>query len=408
MICAVLLALAPATTPWPADARYFVRTDSELVTDRWRGARPDPVDRTDLRQRLQLGVFGERWRLNVDLSVGSDLGPPLSTLDAMPDGRRVRLDARAVELNFTDLGGALDLRLGRHVLYDGLGFDALDGATARARLVPHVVLEGSAGLAVRRGWSDFGPDVYEPDGAPLTEDRGSLVGAAVETRDLGVVQGRASYRRLFDDEVQRADAGLALTVGPLDAGVRYDTVFGLWSDLWAGADGELGPLRAGARWRRVTPTFSADSIWNAFGAEPYDAVDGSLGWATGPWRLRADGGARLWHADETSGDGGARLTRLLDGDGQLGAEARAGFGYGGTRHYGDAFARLPLPTQAPVFLRVRAGAVYVGDTSGWGLLALSWQPAEQVRLEAVSEAFGGPELPYRVRAMGRVVVEEWL
>ncbi len=422
VLLALLPSVVPAMVPWPAGARYHVRVESQLVADRWRGARPDPVDRTEVWQRLQLGAFGAdggegpRWRLDVDLEVGSDLGPTLRELEAQPDGRRVQLDAHAIELAVFDIGGALDLRLGRHVVYDALGFDALDGATARVHLVPHLVVEGSAGLAARRGWSDFGPDIYEPDGAGLSDSPGYLLGAAVEARDLPGVRARASWRQIADDEVQRADAGVGVRVGPwagwaLDGGARYDTVFLRWVDLWAGADADLGPTRLGARWRRVTPTFSADSIWNAFGAEPYDALDGSLGLSQGPWRITADGGVRFFYEDATSGDAGVRVVRvfeLLAREAQTGVEGRSGFGYGGRRAYGDAFAKLPLPTQAPVWLRIRAGAVHTSDTSGWGLLALSWQAAEQVRLEALSEGYSGPDLPYRVRAMGRLVVEDWL
>jgi len=396
-----------------------VRVDTHLVADRWRGARLDPVDRTEVRQRLQLGVFGDpeadgpRWRLDVDLSVGSDLGPTPAELEALPDGRRARLEAHTLELVVHNLAGVLDLRAGRHVLYDALGFDAMDGATARLRLVPRVTFEGSAGLAARQGWSEFGPDIYEPDGAALSSDAGYVLGAAVETRDLSQIRARASWRRLFDDEVQRADAGLALAVGPFvglraDAGVRYDTLFERWVDLWAGVDATAGPLRAGARWRRVTPTFSADSIWNAFGARPYDALDLSLGAEAGPWRLSIDGGARRFDADARAADIGARAIRRLSRDARIGVEGRSGFGYGGERHYGDVFATLPLPTQAPLSMRLRAGAVQVEAPSGWGLVALSWRPGEQVRIEALSEAYAGVDRPYRVRAMGRVVVEEWL
>ena len=423
---ALLLALvpsaAPAVAPWPTDTRYHVRVDSQLTADRWRGRRPDPVDRTDVVQRLRLGAFGADdgdgpgWRLNLDLEVGSDLGPTLRELEALPDERRVRLDAHAVELTVRDIAGAVDLRLGRHVLYDALGFDAVDGATARVHLVPHLVVEGSAGLAARRGWSDFGPDIYEPDGTALADDPGYVLGAAVETRDVTAVRARGSWRRLADEEIQRAEAGVGVGLGPwagwsFDGGGRYDTVFLRWVDLWAGTAADLGPARVGARWRRVSPTFSADSIWNAFGAEPYDALDGSLGLALGPWRVTADGGARLFHADADAGDAGLRVVRvfeLLAREAQAGVEGRSGFGYGGRRAYGDAFAKVPLPTQAPLWLRVRAGAVRTTGTSGWGLLALSWQAAEQVRVEALTEAYGSDDLPYRVRAMGRLVVEEWL
>ncbi len=409
-----------AANPWPDGAAYHLRVDSQLTTDRWRGPSPEPIDRLDVRQRLELGVFGEVVSFHADVEIGSDLGPTADELTARPDARRVELDVRSAHLAVRDLGGVVDARLGRHVLYDALGFDALDGATVEVHALPHLSVEGSAGFAARRGWSDFGPDIYSPDGTVLPDDPGYLVGAALATRELRYARARAAWRRLFDgDDVQRDEAGLGLSVGPLgpvelEGGGRVDTVFARLTETWGGARLRVGPTRWRAAWRRVEPVFAADSIWNAFGAEPYHAADAGAAVELGPWRVDADGGGRRFDDEASAGDAGLRLVRRFAHRaraGHVGVEGRGGFGHGGARHYGDAFGSVPLPTTDPTWLRVRAGAVHVGDpdrTSGWGLLALTWQAAENLRVEALGEAFGGADLPYRIRGMGRLTVEEWL
>ncbi len=420
---------------------YFVGAESRLGLDRWRGATPDAVQRADVRQRLALGVFGlegddadrdVRVDFDADLEIGADLGPSPETQAALPVDRRARFDLHRAAFDLAV--GPFSAVVGRHVLVDEVGYDALDGVTARLAVGPSLGLEASGGLAVRRPWSGFGPDVYTPDGGDLPDRRGHVLGAAVFSRGFAPLQARASWRRLFDDAVQREEAGLAAESRPadwlrLDAGLRYDTVWRRMSGLRADATVRASEaVSVAGGWQRDVPTFSADSIWNAFGAEPWDDVHASTWWADGPWRVLADGSVRFFDAGEDGGgrrawEAGVRFERAFDagpGTGTAGAEARLGTGYGGERHYGDVFAEVPVtpePGAEPLRLRVRAGAVHLDDpsaafdrdgVSGWLLVGARWPVTDTIALEAVAEEHASRVTPSRLRVMGRLVVEDWL
>lgn len=459
---ALLVTLAGVAPPPRAAAAapvYHVRAESRLVLDRWRGATPDPVERTDVRQRLTLGVFGigrgpaaddgPHVSFHGDLEIGADLGPDRALQRALPVDRRARFDLFHAFLRID--AAPVEVRAGRHLLADALGYDALDGVTARLAVAPFLGVEASGGFAVRRGWSTFGPDVFTVDGTELPDRAGHVLGVAVFTRELTVLQARAAWRRVFDDAVQREEAGVSATVRPwaplhVTGGLRYDVVFRRLVEVSAGAGlrlGEIATLEAG--WRRDRPTFSADSIWNAFGGEPYDEVHGRIDGAFARWHLSADGGMRFFRTGgaglqapgltpaereaaaldppETvrrSPEAGLRVVRRL-GDGSdaahVGVEGRLATGWGGERTYGDVFAAVPWvvePGARPAVITGRVGAVRFareGEAavpSGWALLSARWPVAETIALEIVGEGFVDDRSPGRVRLMGRLAVEEWL
>ncbi len=454
-----VLAAAPAraVAPWPVPATYHLRTETRLATDRWFGARVGPVERVDLRQRLQLDVLGApapggpRLAFVSDLEIGTDLGPPVSTLRSLPDGRRAVLDLYTAHLLVRDVAGVLDARIGRHVLIDALGFDALDGLTADLRAAPFLTIEASAGLAVRRGWADFGPDLYDQDGATLATDPGYVFGLALATRDVSWLAARAAWRRVFDaSDLQREEAGVAASVQPgggtsLSGRLRYDAIFLRVAEAGLGAALRLGDAaRVALEWVRARPTFSADSIWNAFGVEPYDAARATAHAALGPWRLTTDGGARVFDTGDPAAttpgdprdppaapaerhpvawDAALRVERdVVSGPhpGHVGAEGRLGGGYGGARHHGDLYARLPVPLapgNPPLALRARLGAIWLDDperdardtVSGWGLLAAEWPAAEGIWVEGVLEGSVSDDVrnPWRFRGLAQLRFEDW-
>lgn len=457
-LCAACAA-APAAgaPPWPTPARYHLRSETRLLADRWYGARPEAVERFDVRQRLQLDIFGApaprgpRVGFTSDLELGSDLGPSVGDLAAVAQSRRAVVDLYRAHVWVRDVFGVLDARLGRHVLVDALGFDALDGATLTLNAAPFLALEASGGLAVRRGWSDFGPDLYDEDGALLADDPGYVVGLALATREVRWLAARAAWRRVFEpDHVQREEAGVALTARPgggleLHGRARYDAIWLRMAELGAGAALRLGDAaRVGVDWLRARPTFSADSIWNAFGVQPYHAVQGRAHATLGRWHLGADGGARVFDTGDprarspgalnaeavdpperepVAWDAGARAVRDLSGvtgPAHVGVEGRVGGGYGGVRHHADLFGRLPVHLPAgnpPLGVRARLGAVYLDDPdrdardalAGWGLLAAEWPAAEGIVIDLLFEGSVSEDArnPWRMRAFTQVRFEDW-
>ncbi len=420
---------ARAAGPIEAPDTRLIRVGAEsvLIADRWRGARRTPIDRSEVRQRLWLDVFsgpgrGAKVSFVSDLEVGSDLGLTTAELEAQPDGRRTRLDLHRAVLRVEGAWNVLDLQLGRHQLLDPLGFDALDGLSLRLA-APHLAVDASAGLAARRGWSEFGPDIYSPDGTELPEEAGFIVGGGLSTQNLNWLTARASWRRHFDDVLQREEAGLVAELRPwsdlrLDTGGVYDALFQRFAETWAGLGWAGERLQLHGEWRRTTPRFSGDSIWNAFGPLAANAASGRLQLRLGRWTVRSDGGLRLFDDAEAAWDAGFRLARDFERRGEranAGLEARYGDGYGGARGYSDVFGRVPLwpaGPRPPIWLRARLGVLLredprLTDTSGWALAALAWRSTERLRLEGSVEGFAGGETPYRFRVMARMRVEDW-
>lgn len=463
-----LLLLAPAAPARAAD--YFVGAETRLTADRWRGTRPEPVERFDVRPRLRLGAFDlegdgaetDRFRFVADLEVGADFGRTEAEREAarqvLGDTRRTELDLYFAYFDANWVTGrdfSLSTTVGRHLLVDAVGLDAVDGATVRVR-VPYVTFEGTGGLPVRRGWSSLGPDIHTPDGLPLgdMDDPAWLTGAALESAFADLVVLRGAWRRQFEDSehVQREEAGGAVEVTPLrglalQGTSRYDLIYKRLASVGAGAGWTFAdPWRTEVAWQREHPTFGADSIWNAFSAEPYDDFTTRLRWEPELWRLAADGGMRQFYSGETEArqasipedrrdaapavdavsrawDAGLRGERLLGDptarDTAVGAEGRLGAGYGGTRIYGDLFGRMPValsPGVAPLQLSGRLGAVHFDDeqqaelsgVSGWAVVTTAWQAAESVRLELLGEGHASRFTPFRGRLFAQVTLEEWL
>ncbi|MCA9545505.1 MAG: hypothetical protein KC613_13970, partial [Myxococcales bacterium] len=125
--------------------------------------------------------------------------------------------------------------------------------------------------------------------------------------------------------------------------------------------------------------------------------------------------------DQPALDAGARLTRrfqVVGAPAHAGLEARVGTGYGGQRHLVDVFGRVPVPLipgNQPLYARARLGALAVVDPdrpdrsgpSGWAVLALDWQAAESMRLEALTEGHANDITGPRIRLMTRMTFTDW-
>lgn len=430
----------PPGDPPLVDPTVLLRAETILDATRWRGARAAALERTDVRQRLGLeGRASSTWPdlwLSIDLEVGSDFGPEGDAFQAMPGARRVVVDLYAARLDLRT--PMLDATLGRHLLYDVLGMDALDGLTLRLRPAPFLSLEASGGLASRRGWSSFGPDVFEPDGTALADEPGWLLRGLLATRRLAWVALRGGWSRQFDAHTTAEQVGGEGRFGPeilhIYGHLRYSVATTEWETraVGLGTAGADHQVRLG--WRSHRPVFSTASIWNAFHRSAGSAWElaGSGRW--GELEVGADASVRVWPAgpeavqtpalpmrpasptlsDELGVDLGARARHAV-GPGQVGVEGRLADGHGGPRQYGEVFGSVPWRTTAgreAVRLRARLGALRAADLNedatlgGFGLLAAEWRPEETIRLEALGELFAGEADPARLRVMLRLTMED--
>ncbi len=282
--------------------------------------------------------------------------------------------------------GRVEVRVGRQVLVDVLGFALLDGARARARLWGGLWIEALAGLETRSGFP-LSNGRYERDGvlradrstwdptlAPHVRDRAmaGMFGAAIDLRALGPLSARLTWRRVqgsegISDERVGASADLALSrrvrvVGEAAYSLPLATLTSASAALeWVDARGRL----AGVELARLRPVFDATSVWASFWIDPTDdlRLHGELPLGASVV-LTASALVRRYAIDagrpQDDGDlwagGGALGLSARRGRGDLSVRATAEHGSVATRVGGDVGARWWL---RPEKLRLDL------STSGW-------------------------------------------
>lgn len=234
-----------------------------------------------------LGDGGYQVNATTLFRFDTDFGLTDRLLDEVPTLRREQLSIQYAWVDARNIGGFLDVRLGRQIHADALDYLMLDGAIVRLRSPWHVGLEIQAGLEVKEGMSALNASMFELDGVRVIEgrtpnDRATwVVGAALTTEDLQYTRARVGYRRLFSD-----GAVVSEKVG----GSFYQRLVerlhlqGLAS--WDLYNGRFDRISGGLRWQvtdafdvdleyvRLLPSFDADSIFNIFTAFPLN--DGNL------------------------------------------------------------------------------------------------------------------------------------
>lgn len=362
----------PPATARAAEIRTVARTIGEGYMVRLPGPEGALISRRRLVQYVNLGVYellppkevGQRRRDPADgqLRIQSSmrLRHDFGTYQTRAGGAAAPLlesvDGRQIDLLYgylegRNLGGWVDLRVGRQFEMSGLDFYAFDGGFIRVRTPAHLAVETFGGLQVD-GSAMFGFPTFELDG---THDTGAdrvaspMVGAAVSMADVKFMDARVAYRRTWtpagfgedrvdsdgtlglrpgvDQELWSGTVALRLLDGTLSpyAAVRYnlgtdrldDVNAGLW---WALT--ELHTVRA--QYLRTIPAFDLDSIFNVFSITPFEDV--RLVYEVKPgsrWRLNARFQGRFFHNETTAALGTApEQARRFGGGGGAGATYR--------------------------------------------------------------------------------------
>jgi hypothetical protein len=263
------------------------------------------------------------------------------------------------------LRGALDLRAGRILSSDVLGFFAFDGARARAYLGRIATVEAYGGLEVRGGFAlsnaRFERDgvlrldraAWEPSLAPFVSSAlaAPVVAVAVETAPWLPAFARASYRRVWTaDGVSEERLGAALDA-QLHGRVRVEgrAAYSLPHRAFSVLGGSAR-VTAARDWvidvgfERIRPTFDPSSIWASIWADAVDegrvrvmhrgvgpySVSGSL---HGRRYAQAESGPSTGASSASDAwNGGGSLTCLYDGPAwDVGLRATAEGGVVGAR-----------------------------------------------------------------------------
>lgn len=345
--CALLLGAALAAGPGAARAYDFVltsRTIGQGYAERRYGAGggSELLTRRRLTQYLNLSVFGiepDHWHgpdadrnlisFEVAMRFDGDFGTYLTRRPSSPDAigelQQSQVDILYAYLLARDVGGHLDVQLGRQLHYDLVDFYSFDGVDAQAHIGRFVTAQAFAGTEVR-GDMPLSAPIYELDGTssgsrdPATRPEQSsawrpMVGAALALGDTlrsWPAELRVAYRKAFSDTVdpRPGDPGsgvnhesVSMTADArfrdrlfLSAGARYNLLVAAWDDQQASLRWRIGARHAlSAEYSYLAPTFDGDSIWNIFAAGAYRDLRASYDVElTARWRAHVRGFYRLF------------------------------------------------------------------------------------------------------------------
>lgn len=284
-----------------AERRYGAGGASELLS------------RRRLTQYLNLSVFDiepDRWRgpdgdrnlvsFELGLRFDGDFGTYLTRRPGGPDAigelAQNQVDVLYAYLLARDVGGHLDVQLGRQLHYDLVDFYSFDGADVWLRAGRFVSAQAFAGTEVR-GDLPLSAPLYEIDGTspgsrdPATRPEQStawrpMVGAALALDRASPVNLRVAYRRVSSATVDPRPGdpssgvnheSLALTADAhwgdrlfAVAGARYNLLVAAWDDQQAAVRWRIASRHLlSAEYSYLAPTFDGDSIWNIFAAGAY-------------------------------------------------------------------------------------------------------------------------------------------
>ncbi|MBL8681268.1 MAG: hypothetical protein JNK05_18970 [Myxococcales bacterium] len=368
--CVALVAAASSLVAPEARAiEYDIHAESLAQAYQVRGPFGTPVLSTRrFTQTLTLAAthsFGERApalafrvRLRFDGEFGDACGGLAGRcLEETTRERRTDFvpgfERRSVDLPYAYfeannlLRGALDLRIGRVLSSDVLGFFAFDGARARAYLGRYATIEAYGGLEVRGGFAlsnaRFERDgvlrldrsAWEPSLAPYVSEskHAPVVAVAIETAPWLPAFARATYRRVWTSDgtsEERIGAAVDAQLHPrvrLEGRAAYSLPHRAFSVLGGSVryDDRAAGLSVDGGFERIRPTFDPSSIWAAIWADGVDEARVRVAHrGRGPWTFSAIAHGRRYAQSESgpstnaasSGDrwhGGGTIAFVYDG-----------------------------------------------------------------------------------------------
>jgi hypothetical protein len=295
------------------------------------------------RLSIELGL-----RLDTDFAVTSEERDPDNQDAYVPGVNPLQLDVMFAYVDARGFwSGALDVRAGRQIRLDTLGYFAFDGAELVVYLPIGLSLSTFFGYEVRGG-DLLGYDQLELDGVDsggrddeLDADRygdrvnpraRSAVGTEISLTPLSWIDAGVSFRTVGLSQPvadQRLGGRLALGARPVRAFGRvvWSPLLDRQDDLSAAfveqtlvseADAELevtphDAISVIAEYHLYRPTFEADSIFNVFNLLPQNDLGGRVVGRLGPVGASVWGFARL--ADQSAGLSGDEADSTVSGAG---------------------------------------------------------------------------------------------
>ncbi len=436
-ITAALLLAIPAQAVDVHVSSQTVGQGYQLIT-----AGGDVLKRSRLNQFLGLSVLDFMGDNTNSMSFvssfrfDSDFGITESEQDAIPQLTNNNLSVMYLYLDFQDLGGMIDLRVGRQLLIDELDFTMLDGLRLRYETGLNFGVEVVSGLEVKNAAAlgVISSTQLEVDGAPEDEDEGLVIGGALYLYGLRAHHGKLGYRRIMtfdgDLDAERVFGNYHIRIIPqlhLHVGWAYDLVISDISDIRAQirvpklgdmVDIELAYLR-------LVPTFEGSSIFNVFNTMPMNDVDarvrvhiarGISAYVGGYMRLFGNDIDDDDEGDDGIKDFGGRLggSMQIGRFGNVGLDANYQTGYGDYSvvdlhgGYGFLDGDLRVHGRATAVIWEDIAQPTFSATSFGGLLGLSYQIRNMAKFHLISEINSNKIESLQYRMYGLVDLDFWL
>lgn len=409
LLATLTLALLAVTLVGRPARAWDVEIESETIGQGYQlmGADGSFISRRRLDQYLGLSIWNlgpkdehglplprNQFYFTSSMRIEFDLGDYAQTTwggrDVSKELADQQLQILYAYVGARDLGGFLDLKLGRQIDSDLFEFLAYDGLWLEAKTPWYFAVSAYGGLLVN-GYLPVDSTIFRPDGtAPgflsaHDSDPKPVVGVSIHTFGFRDLDGRLSFRQVFSPaasgpctaandiaNVERcAGVGSGVSEQTLGytlrgrllggllvpwAGFRYNFLVGAFDNIQGGVRLTLSPHHAlQLEYLYSYPTFDGDSIWNLFVRNRFD--DARLGYDLRLGRLRAwaNGFARFFRDTPENIDrlgglpprspglglayGGDFGVRYDFAHGYLRADAYAQLGYGGKNLGGDVATR---------------------------------------------------------------------
>lgn len=420
LAAAVAASLALAL-PEPAARAYDVEVNSETIGQGYQIIAGDRsiIQRARLDQYLGLNIFNlgpkdatgapmarNQWYFASSMRLQFDFGdyPPgnnnLGGRDTFQEIPNNRFELLYAYFGGRDLGGFLDLKVGRQIDYDNFSFISYDGLNLLAKTPFYLAAELYAGLLVN-GYLPVDSPIFRPDGTSQgtlsihDRDAKPVIGVGLRSFGFRDLDFRLSFReilspgtgsdcngntgdpqyyaignleRCFKVKDGTTEQSLSLTararladgvVIPW-AGVRYDLLTMMLDTIQAGL--RLTIKRDHAitlEYLYSYPTFDGDSIFNLFTHREFNDLRAGYDVRAGRFRLYGRGFARFFNdVSESTDRAGSTVAPVgpgnnLDAGGNLGlrydlgagfvrADGYLEYGYGGHKVGGDLSTRFKV------------------------------------------------------------------
>ena len=269
-------AILLATTGFGSAERYHLRLDSTLELNEWFSGYEYMVRKTDIHQRLRLFIQNDYaqptpYFVNLDMSLGSDIGPDASVLEQWGTGRRTRVHLYRATLILPSTVPRTMMSVGRILFWDLHGVGHIDGIDVSFAPTTHLHTRLRLGYAPRVDWFSHGMRgttlIVEP-----SEYKGLIIAPELRLMPHESFLINMAFRQAAGDELHRRELGSGLRWLFKDThslGVRfaYDLLSENTSDLEFDLNlkHQATAINASLGYRR--PRFAAGSIWWAFAPE---------------------------------------------------------------------------------------------------------------------------------------------